>query len=88
MVATLGELGAYRDCVAGETVPYFPAAGNGRQGFARIANRNDEDGHVFIRRTTGVLAHRPGRWPRAALILVSMAGLCGAYLWLSVLPRL
>ena len=33
---------------------------------------------------------RPGRWLRAALLLVflAMAGLCVAYLWLSVLPRL
>ena len=34
--------------LAGETVPYFPAAGGSRQGFARIVNRGDEDGHVFI----------------------------------------
>ena len=34
--------------LAGETVPYFPAAGGSRQGFARIVNRSDEDGHVFI----------------------------------------
>ena len=35
--------------LAGETVPYFPAAGgDGRQGFLRIVNRGDEDGHVFI----------------------------------------
>ena len=34
--------------LAGETVPYFPAAGGRRQGFARIVNRSDEDGHVFI----------------------------------------
>ena len=34
--------------LAGETAPYFPAAGGSRQGFARIVNRSDEDGHVFI----------------------------------------
>ena len=34
--------------LAGETVPYFPAAGGSRQGFARVVNRSDEDGHVFI----------------------------------------
>ena len=34
--------------LAGETVPYFPAAGGGREGFVRIVNRGDEDGHVFI----------------------------------------
>ena len=34
--------------LAGETVPYFPAAGDSRQGFVRIVNRSDEDGHVFI----------------------------------------
>ena len=34
--------------LAGETVPYFPAAGGGRQGLVRIVNRNDEAGHVFI----------------------------------------
>ena len=34
--------------LAGETVPYFPAAGGRRQGFARIVNRSDEDGHLFI----------------------------------------
>ena len=34
--------------LAGETVPYFPAAGGSRQGFARIVNRSDEDGHVFV----------------------------------------
>ena len=34
--------------LAGETVPYFPAAGGRRQGFARIVNRSDEDGPVFI----------------------------------------
>ena len=34
--------------LAGESVPYFPAAGDGRQGFVRLVNRSDEDGHVFI----------------------------------------
>ena len=34
--------------LAGEMVPYFPAAGDGRQGFVRIVNRSDEGGHVFI----------------------------------------
>ena len=34
--------------LAGETVPYFPAAGGNRQGFVRVVNRSDADGHVFI----------------------------------------
>ena len=34
--------------LAGETVPYFPAAGDSRQGFVRIVNRSDEAGHLFI----------------------------------------
>ena len=34
--------------LAGERVPYFPRAGGSRQGFVRIVNRNDADGHVFI----------------------------------------
>ena len=34
--------------LAGETVPYFPAAGDGRQGFVRVINRGDEGGHAFI----------------------------------------
>ena len=34
--------------LAGETVPYFPATGDGRQGFVRIVNRSNENGHVFI----------------------------------------
>ena len=34
--------------LAGETVPYFPAAGASRQGFARVVNRSDEDGHMFV----------------------------------------
>ena len=35
--------------LAGETVPYFPAAGGSRQGFVRIVNRSDADGHVFVK---------------------------------------
>ena len=34
--------------LAGETVPYFAAAGEGRQGFVRVVNRGDEAGHAFI----------------------------------------
>ena len=34
--------------LAGEAVPYFPAAGDVRQGFVRIINRSGEAGHVFI----------------------------------------
>ena len=34
--------------LAGETVPYFPAAGGAREGFVRVVNRGDEDGHAFI----------------------------------------
>ncbi len=34
--------------LAGETVPYFPAAGVGRQGFVRIVNRSEAGGEVFI----------------------------------------
>ena len=34
--------------LAGETVPYFPAAGEGRQGFVRVVNRSDEAGHAFV----------------------------------------
>ena len=34
--------------LAGETVPYFPAAGAGRQGFVRIVNRSEAGGEVFI----------------------------------------
>ena len=34
--------------LAGETVPYFPAAGEGRQGFVRVVNHGDEAGHAFI----------------------------------------
>ena len=34
--------------LAGETVPYFPAAGEARQGFVRVVNQSDEAGHAFI----------------------------------------
>ena len=34
--------------LAGETVPYFPAAGVAREGFVRIINRSGEAGHAFI----------------------------------------
>ena len=34
--------------LAGETVPYFPAADQAREGFVRIVNRSNENGHVFI----------------------------------------
>ena len=34
--------------LAGETVPYFPAAGEARQGFVRVVNHSDEAGHAFI----------------------------------------
>ena len=34
--------------LAGETVPYFPAAGTGRLGFVRIVNRSEAGGEVFI----------------------------------------
>ena len=46
--------------LAGETVPYFPATGGSRQGFARIVNRSGEDGHVFIEAVddAGVRARR------------------------------
>ena len=46
--------------LAGEAVPYFPAAGAGRQGFARIVNRSNEGGHVFIEAVddAGVRARR------------------------------
>ena len=35
--------------LAGEAVPYFPAAGDVRQGFVRIINHSGEAGHVFIK---------------------------------------
>ena len=34
--------------LAGEAVPYFPAAGTGREGFVRVINRSDTDGEVFV----------------------------------------
>ena len=34
--------------LAGETVPYFPAAGGARQGFVRVVNHSDEAGHAFV----------------------------------------
>ena len=34
--------------LAGETVPYFPSAGARREGYVRIVNRSEQDGHVFI----------------------------------------
>ncbi len=34
--------------LAGETVPYFPAAGAGRLGFVRIVNRSEAGGEVLI----------------------------------------
>ncbi len=43
---TLRERGA--TVLAGEAVPYFPAAGGTREGFARIINRSDVDGEVLI----------------------------------------
>ena len=50
--SALAELGALRErgvtVLAGETAPYFPAAGDGRQGFVRVVNQSDSDGHVLI----------------------------------------
>ena len=34
--------------LAGETVPYFPAVGQPREGFVRVVNHSDQNGHVFI----------------------------------------
>ena len=34
--------------LAGEAVPYFPAAGADREGFVRVINRSDADGEVFV----------------------------------------
>ena len=34
--------------LAGEAVPYFPAAGSTRDGYVRIVNRSGDDGHVLI----------------------------------------
>ena len=48
----LAELDALRErgvtVLAGETAPYFPAAGDGRQGFVRVVNQSEVDGHVLI----------------------------------------
>ena len=46
VVETLRERGV--TVLAGEATPYFPAAGGNRQGFVRVVNRSDADGHVFI----------------------------------------
>ncbi len=45
-LGTLRERGV--TVLAGEAAPYFPAAGGGREGFARIINRSDADGEVLI----------------------------------------
>ncbi len=45
-LGTLRERGV--TVLAGEAVPYFPAAGGGREGFARIINRSDADGEALI----------------------------------------
>ena len=50
---SLGVMADLRDAgvtvLAGESVPYFPAAGTvGRQGFARVVNRSAMAGEVFI----------------------------------------
>ena len=49
----MGVLGTLRESgvtvLAGEAVPYFPAAGTpGRVGFVRIVNRSNADGDVFV----------------------------------------
>ena len=49
----MGVLGSLRESgvtvLAGEAVPYFPAAGTpGREGFVRIVNRSNADGDVFV----------------------------------------
>ena len=49
----LSVLGSLRESgvtvLAGEAVPYFPAAGTpGREGFVRIVNRSNRDGEVFV----------------------------------------
>ena len=49
----LSVLGSLRESgvtvLAGEVVPYFPAAGTpGREGFVRIVNRSNADGDVFV----------------------------------------
>ena len=45
-LGTLRERGV--TVLAGEAAPYFPAAGGGREGFARIVNRSDAAGEVLI----------------------------------------
>ena len=46
-LGTLRERGV--TVLAGEAVPYFPAAGTpGREGFVRVINRSDADGEVLI----------------------------------------
>ena len=48
----LSVLGTLRESdvtvLAGEAVPYFPAAGGDREGFVRIVNRSNRDGDVFV----------------------------------------
>ena len=47
VLGTLRESGV--TVLAGEAVPYFPAAGTpGREGFVRIVNRSNRDGDVFV----------------------------------------
>ena len=46
VLGTLREAGT--TVLAGEAVPYFPAAGGDREGFVRIVNRSNTDGQVFI----------------------------------------
>ena len=47
VLGTLREAGV--TVLAGEAVPYFPAAGTpGREGFVRIVNRSNADGDVFV----------------------------------------
>ena len=46
VLGTLRETGT--TVLAGEAVPYFPAAGGDREGFVRIVNRSNTDGQVFI----------------------------------------
>ena len=46
VLGTLRESGV--TVLAGESVPYFPAAGGDREGFVRIVNRSDRDGDVFV----------------------------------------
>ena len=46
VLGTLRESGV--TVLAGESVPYFPAAGGDREGFVRIVNRSNRDGEVFV----------------------------------------